>query len=294
MSLSTAGALARPGTTASTTATSTTATSTTAPPGGGSARRRVRARLPAPRRWISPLVLVVAWQAASAAGVLPPDRLAAPLTVLRSAVDLAASGELTDAFAVSISRVAVGFTLGAAVGVLLGAVAGLSRWGEALVDPPVQMLRTLPFLGLIPLFILWFGIGEAPKIALVALGVAFPLYLNVHAGIRGADGRLLEAAEVLGFTRWERLRHVVAPAAVPQGLVGLRQGLAAAWLSLIIGEQVNADAGLGFLINNARDFLRTDVIVVGLLVYAALGLLTDAVVRLVERRVLRWRTTTRG
>ncbi|SHE55201.1 ABC transporter permease [Streptoalloteichus hindustanus] len=278
MSLSTAGALARPGNAVSA--------------GPGAAPRR-RARLPDLRRWISPLALVVAWQLASAAGVLPADKLAAPLTVLRSAVDLAASGELGDAFVVSVSRVAVGFALGAAVGVLLGAVAGLSRWGEVLLDPPVQMLRTLPFLGLIPLLILWFGIGEAPKVALVALGVAFPLYLNVHAGIRAVDGRLLEAAEVLGFTRWERLRHVVAPAAVPQGLVGLRQGLGAAWLSLIIGEQVNADAGLGYLINIARDFLRTDVIVVGLLVYAALGLLTDAVVRLVERRVLRWRTTTR-
>jgi sulfonate transport system permease protein len=151
------------------------------------------------------------------------------------------------------------------------------------------MLRTLPFLGLIPLFILWFGIGEEPKIALVALGVAFPLYLNVHSGIRNTEPQLVEASTVLGFTRAERLWHVVLPSAIPQTLVGVRQSLGIAWLSLIVGEQVNADAGLGYLINNARDFLRTDVIVVGLVVYAILGLVTDALVRLLERRALRWR-----
>jgi sulfonate transport system permease protein len=151
------------------------------------------------------------------------------------------------------------------------------------------MLRTLPFLGLIPLFILWFGIGETPKIALVALGVAFPLYVNVHAGIRDTDPGLLEAAKVLGFGRWLRIRHVVLPSAASHTLVGLRLGLATAWLSLIVGEQINADSGLGYLINNARDFLRTDIVLVGLLVYALLGLTTDAIVRLMERWVLRWR-----
>ncbi|GGM47143.1 ABC transporter permease [Longimycelium tulufanense] len=251
-----------------------------------------RFRIPAPRRWLSPVLLLVLWQVTSGTGVMPEDKLAAPLTIARSAGELIANGQLLEAFQVSIGRVVAGLAVGAALGVLLALIAGLSRWGDALVDPPVQMFRALPFLGLIPLLILWFGIGEAPKIALVALGVAFPLYLNVHAAVRGVDPRLLDAAKVLGFTRWERLRHVVLPSAAPQALIGLRQGLAAAWLSLIIGEQVNADSGLGFLINNARDFLRTDVIVVGLLVYALLGLATDALVRLLERRVLRWRTTT--
>ncbi|MEW2499682.1 MULTISPECIES: ABC transporter permease [unclassified Amycolatopsis] len=247
------------------------------------ARRRISLR-----RWISPVVLVAAWQLASSTGVLPPEKLSAPWTVLTSAVDLARTGELGNAFVVSLGRVGAGFALGAVVGVLLGIVAGLSRWGEALVDPPVQMLRTLPFLGLIPLFILWFGIGEETKIVLVALGVAFPLYLNVHSGIRTADARLVEAARALGFTRGERLWHVILPGALPQALVGLRQSLGLAWLALIVGETVNADAGLGYLINNAREFLRTDVVVVGLIVYAILGLVTDALVRLLERRALRW------
>jgi sulfonate transport system permease protein len=241
------------------------------------------------RRWISPIVLVALWQVASGTGILPPSKLSSPWTILGTARALIADGELGEAFVVSLRRVAIGFAVGALIGVLLGVVAGLSRWGGVLVDPPVQMLRTLPFLGLIPLFILWFGIGETPKIALVALGVAFPLYVNVHAGIRDTDRGLLEAAGVLGFTRWQRLRHVVLPSAASHTLVGLRLSLATAWLSLIVGEQINADAGLGYLINNARDFLRTDIVLVGLLVYALLGLTTDAAVRLLERWVLRWR-----
>ncbi|MGW5720119.1 ABC transporter permease [Amycolatopsis sp. NPDC003865] len=242
------------------------------------------------RRWISPVVLVAAWQVFSATGVLPPDKLSSPWTVVRAGIEVARSGELGDAFAVSLGRVGAGFAIGAVVGVVLGIVSGLSRWGEVLVDPPVQMLRTLPFLGLIPLFILWFGIGEETKIVLVALGVAFPLYLNVHSGIRSADPNLVEAARALGFSRAERLWHVVLPGALPQALVGLRQSLGIAWLALIVGETVNADAGVGYLINNAREFLRTDVVVVGLVLYALLGLVTDALVRLLERRALRWRT----
>jgi sulfonate transport system permease protein len=270
---------------------STTATSVLARPehlGEGPPPRR-RRRIPDLRRWLSPVALLVLWQLASSSGLLPPDELSSPWTVLQAAVDTGRSGELGDAFVVSIGRVGAGFVLGASAALILGIVAGLSTWAGVLIDPPVQMLRTLPFLGLIPLFILWFGIGEAPKILLVALGVLFPLYLNVYSGIRGVEPDLLEAATALGYTRWERLVHVVLPAAVPQTLVGLRQSLGVAWLALIVGETVNADAGLGYLINNARDFLRTDVIVVGLVVYALLGLATDALVRLVERRALRWR-----
>ncbi|WP_211896498.1 ABC transporter permease [Saccharopolyspora erythraea] len=234
------------------------------------------------------------WQIASGTGLLPPDKLAAPDVILRSAWELAVTGELGPNLLVSLSRVASGLVIGIAVGVAAGLLAGLSRWGDDLLDPPVQMLRTLPHLGLVPLFILWFGIGETPKIALVALGVTFPLYLNVHGAIRGVDPKLLEATSVLGFNHAQRIRHVVLPATLPSLLIGLRQGLGVAWLSLIIGEQVNADAGIGYMINNAREFLRTDIIVVGLVIYAALGLLTDALVRLLERRTLRWRVNTKA
>ncbi|OLL73069.1 Alkanesulfonates transport system permease protein [Pseudonocardia sp. Ae168_Ps1] len=246
-------------------------------------------RLPDLRRWISPVAILLVWQLASTTGLLAEDELASPLRVVTAAVDVTASGELPEGLLVSLGRVATGLVLGLAVGVGLGLLSGLSRWGDHLVDPPVQMLRTLPHLGLVPLFILWFGIGELPKVLLVALGVLFPMYLNVHAGVRGVDPKLLEAASVSGFTRAERLRHVVLPGAMPSTLTGLRLALGIAWLSIIVAETTSADAGLGYMIMNAREFLRTDVIVVGLAVYALLGLGTDLLVRKLERTVLAWR-----
>ncbi|MEU0480482.1 ABC transporter permease [Streptosporangium sp. NPDC006013] len=256
------------------------------------ARTRSRAPLPSAAVWqrlASPLVIVVVWQVASAAGLLPGQLLASPVKVLTTAAGLVGEGVLPEAIAVSLRRAAIGFTLGAVAGIGLALVAGLSRIGENVVDPPLQMLRALPLFGLIPLFILWFGIGETPKVALVALGVAFPLYLNTFSGIRGVDGRLAEVARVLRLSRTETVTHIVLPGALAQTLVGLRQSLGVAWLALIVAEQINADAGLGHMINDAREFLRTDVIVVGLIVYAILGLLTDALVRLLERRALSWR-----
>lgn len=240
-------------------------------------------------RLISPVLIVVIWQIASSTGVLPSRLLAAPTTVVGTAVDLIRDGTLPHAISISLQRAAIGFVIGALLGVGLALLAGLSLFGEQLIDPPVQMLRTLPFYGLIPLLILWFGIGELPKIVLVAFGVAVPLYLNTFAGIRGVDPKLAELARVQRLSRWGLIRHIVLPGALPQALVGLRQSLGVAWLALIVAEQVNADAGLGFLINDAREFLRTDVIVVGLLVYSLLGLITDAAVRLIERRALAWR-----
>lgn len=254
----------------------------------------VRARLPRPdlsrlRRFASPLVLVLLWQAASMAGLISPRTLAAPSTILVTAWELLVTGELPRHLLVSLGRVASGLAIGVTAGIALALVAGLSRLGEEVVDAPMQMLRTLPFLALVPLFILWFGIGETPKIALVALGSAFPVYLTLFAGIRGVDPKLAEAGRVFGLDRTGLIRHVVLPGALPSGLVGLRYALGSAWLSLVIAEQINATAGIGFLINDARDFLRTDVIVVGLLVYALLGLGADALVRAFERRALAWR-----
>ncbi|GAA0409610.1 ABC transporter permease [Acrocarpospora corrugata] len=241
------------------------------------------------QRWLSPVAVLAIWQIASSTGLLPPRLLAAPATIAATAANLIETGILPTAVGVSLQRVLLGFAAGAAAGILLALVAGLSRPGENAVDPLMQMLRALPFFGLIPLFILWFGIGETPKVLLVALAVAFPLYLNTFAGIRGVDGKLAEVAHTLKLGRAALIRHIVLPGALPQTLVGLRQSLGVAWLALIVAEQVNATAGLGYMINDAREFLRTDVIVVGLLVYSALGLLTDSLVRLLERRALSWR-----
>jgi sulfonate transport system permease protein len=241
-------------------------------------------------RWASPVALVLLWQLGSAVGVIPQDVLPAPSLIAEAGLELVGNGQLADALRVSGIRVAEGLLLGCVVGVALGTAVGLSRWVEATLDPPMQMVRALPHLGLIPLFIVWFGIGELPKVLLVALGVSFPLYLNTYSAIRQVDPKLFETAQVLGFSFWQRFREIIVPSAAPQILVGFRQSLAIAWLTLIVAEQINADKGVGFLINNARDFLRIDIIIFGLIVYALLGIGTDAVVRVLERRALRYRT----
>ncbi|CAL9325144.1 MULTISPECIES: ABC transporter permease [Streptomyces] len=254
-----------------------------------------RARVP---RWLrrttGPVLLLALWQLLSSTGALPPDVLASPGRIARVAGDMVADGSLPAAMGTSLRRVAAGLLLGLVVGTGLALISGLFRIGEDLVDAPVQMLRTVPFVGLIPLFIIWFGIGEAPKVAIITLGVTFPLYLNVYAGIRGVDAQLIEAGESLGLSRWGLVRHVVLPGALPGAMTGLRYSLGIAWLALVFAEQVNADSGIGFLMVQARDFLRTDVIVVCLVVYAFLGLLADFIVRSLEKVLLQWRPTFTG
>lgn len=240
-------------------------------------------------RIASPVVLLALWQLCSALGVIPQRVLPAPSLIAKAGLELVRDGQLADALHVSGGRVAEALLLGGLIGTGLGIAVGLSSWFEAVADPPLQMVRALPHLGLIPLFILWFGIGELPKVLLVALGVVFPLYLNTFSAIRQVDLKLLETAQVLGFTLWQRLTTIIVPSATPQVLVGLRQALAAAWLTLIVAEQINADKGVGYLINNARDMLRIDVIIFGLIIYALLGIATDALVRLLERRASRYR-----
>ena len=262
---------------------------------GGTAGRATPSAGPwARRKWellriASPLALLALWQLGSAIELIPESVLPAPSLIAEAGVELIRNGQLADALCVSGVRVIEGFVLGGVVGLTLGAAVGLSRWLESTIDPPMQMVRALPHLGLIPLFILWFGIGELPKVLLVALGVSFPLYLNTFSAIRQVDPKLYETAQVLGFSFWQRLTRIIVPSAAPQVLVGFRQSLAIAWLTLIVAEQINANKGVGFLINNARDFLRIDIIIFGLVVYALLGIITDAIVRVLERRALRYR-----
>jgi sulfonate transport system permease protein len=253
-----------------------------------------RRRLSGWQRLISPVALLVVWQLVSVAGLVSARKLPPPTQVVSTAATLittnsAAYGTLQHALLASLERMLLGFALGASVALALALVAGLSRGGEEAVDPIMQMVRTLPLFGLVPVFIVWFGIGQLPKLLLIALGAAIPLYLNTFSGIRGVDGKLAELGQVLGLSRRELIRHVVLPGALPEMLVGLRQSLGVAWLSLVVAEQLNTNSGLGFMINQATQFLQNDVIFVVLLVYTILGLLTDWLVRRIERRALAWR-----
>lgn len=246
-------------------------------------------RLHQGRRFLVPVLLVILWQLAADAGLISTRLLAPPVAIATAAWELIASGELPYHLLVSLRRVAIGLAIALTAGVSFGLIAGLSKLGEDAVDATLQMLRALPFLALVPLFILWLGIGEATKIALVALGATFPIYLTLFGGIRGVDPKLLESGRILGLGRAAQIRHIILPGALPQALVGLRYALGTAWLSLVVGEQINATAGIGFLVMDAREFLRTDIILVGLVVYALLGLGADQLVRMLERRALAWR-----
>ena len=254
-------------------------------------------RLPAKlarARWLSPLVLLLLWEASSRSGLIPEHTLAAPSRVIGTMLAMIASGELPRNLIVSLARAAAGLAIGVSLGIALGLVAGLSRQGEVAVDPIVQIKRTIPVVALSPLFIVWFGIGETTKVALIAFAALFPVYLNLYNGIRGVDVRLLDAARSFGLDRREQIVHVILPGALPSLLVGLRYALSIAMVMLVIAEQINASAGLGYLINNARDFMRTDIIVVGLMVYAILGLGADMLVRTIETRALAWRPSLVG
>jgi sulfonate transport system permease protein len=257
--------------------------------------QRRRLQVPRPvRRSLGPIGSLLLWWLLSATGVLSPATLASPGAVFHQGWELTADGRLGSAIWVSSQRVLEGFVIGAVAGTALAVLAGLFRLGEDVIDSTVGMLRALPWVGLIPLFIIWFGIGETPKVALVVIAVMFPLYFNIYAGIRGVDAHLVEAGTVLGLGRWGQIRHIVLPGALPGALVGLRYALGSAWLALVFAEQINATNGIGYLMNNAEQFFETDVIVVCLLVYAVLGLVTDLLVRLCTRYLLSWRATFDG
>ncbi|MQY31433.1 ABC transporter permease subunit [Nocardia aurantia] len=268
-------------------------TRTTATPrsGGIRAGRRlpivagpVTALLP----WVVPVVLVLAWQWAATTGAVDATILPPPSKVLATARSLWSDGELPRYLLASVRRVAIGFGIGAAIGLVLGFAVGLSRIAEALVDRSVQMLRAVPHLAVVPLLIAAFGIGELPKIVLVAVGVLFPVYLNTVAGIRAVDPKLVQLGRSYGLRTPGLIREIVVPGAMPMILTGIRYALGVAWLTLVVGETIATSDGIGYLAQNGRDLLRNDRIVLAILLYALAGLIADQLVRLLERRVLRW------
>jgi len=215
--------------------------------------------------------------------------VASPIAVFDAGRELAVQGVLLPNLLISLRRVLEGLGLGVGIGVTLAVLSGLFRAGEDLLDPVVQAARAVPILGLVPLAIIWFGVGEMPKIFLIALGSTFAIYINTFAGIRSVDQKLVEAGETFGLSRWGLVRRVILPGALPNFLVGLRLALVGSWLIVIVAEEINAQSGIGYLIMQAQTTDRTDIMMMGLAIYAILGLLADALVRLLERRLLSWR-----
>ena len=240
---------------------------------------------------LGPFLLILFWSTGSAAGLIDPRVLPAPWTTAATAWELIRDGHLQDNLAVSAVRAAEGFVWGVGAGVLVALISGLSQLGGYVFDGLVQIKRAIPTLALIPLVILWFGIGETMKVTVIAFSVFVPIYIQTHAALRGIDVKYLELAETVGLSRWAFIRDVVLPGALPGFLTGLRFGVLGAWLALVVVEQLNATSGIGYMINLARTYAQSDVILVGLVVYALLGLASNAAVSLAEARLLTWRRT---
>ncbi|MGG4341328.1 ABC transporter permease [Paenibacillus lautus] len=244
--------------------------------------------------WLVPLFIIIAWQTAGALGWLNPILLPTPLSIWNEFVHLTSTGELIRHLGISSWRALLGFLLGGSLGLAAGIWVGFSYKAERLIDPSLQMLRTLPHLAIAPLFILWFGFGETSKILLIAKGSFFPLYVNTFLGIRSVDNRLFDVARVLQFSRWDQIRRLIVPAALPHIFLGIRLSIGVAWLGLVVAELMGASSGIGYIINDARSFSWTTVVFVGIMVFAIVGKLSDTLVKWLEGRLLGWQNSYKG
>lgn len=238
--------------------------------------------------WLFPFLLMVTWQVCSSVGLLSKDILPAPSDVLSSAWRITKTGELFEHIQISFTRAIVGFLIGGTIALLLGLLNGMSPTARRYLDTAIQMFRNIPHLALIPLVILWLGIGEEAKVFLVAIGVFFPIYVNTYHGIISVDKGLIEMGNVYGLSKSKLLVHVILKGALPSILVGVRYALGVMWLTLIVAETVAADSGIGYMAMHAREFFQTDVIIVAVLLYAILGKVADSAARLLEKRLLSW------
>nr|WP_236619650.1 ABC transporter permease [Bacillus sp. 1NLA3E] len=240
------------------------------------------------RGLILPVAVVAIWQLVGSFGLVSKTLLPTPWAILGSFTDLIVTGELWGHMEISIWRAAIGFVIGAGLGLLLGLFVGFSNKTEHFMDPSLQMLRTVPHLAVAPLFILWFGFGETSKILLIAKGAFFPIYVNTFLGIRGVDSKLFDVARVLEFSRLKLITKLIIPAALPNILLGVRLSLGVAWLGLVVAELMGSSEGIGYMIMDARQFSNTEVVFVGIIIFALVGKFTDSVVRLFETRLLKW------
>jgi sulfonate transport system permease protein len=243
-------------------------------------------RLAAP--WLVPIGLLLFWQIFAASGLIPHRILPSPVEVMQAGFHLTVTGEMPAHLWESSQRAVIGLLIGGTIGFVFALLNGLFGPAHLVLDSSLQMLRNIPHLAMIPLVILWFGIGEPAKMFLIVVGVFFPIYVNTVHGIRSTDPKLIEMGRIYGLTPWELLVTVVLPSALPSILVGLRYGLGIMWLTLIVAETIACDNGIGYMTMNAREFLQTDVVLVGILLYALLGKLADSVTQALERWLLRW------
>lgn len=241
-----------------------------------------------------PVIVLAIWQTIGAMNIVSATILPTPLMISKAFIELVISGELFSHLQISVFRAALGFLLGAGLGLLLGTLVGFFSRAEQTLDPSLQMLRTIPHLAVMPLFILWFGFGELSKVLLIAKGAFFPVYLNTFLGIRGVDAKLFEVARILEFNKIKLVTTLILPAAMPNILLGIRLSLGIAWLGLVVAELMGSSEGVGYMIMDARQFTQTDIVFVGIIIFALVGKVTDSLVRYLESKLLKWRESYKG
>jgi sulfonate transport system permease protein len=243
---------------------------------------------------ILPAMILGIWQTVGAMNLVSSTILPTPVAIGQAFIHLIVSGELFSHLQISVFRAVLGFLLGAGLGLILGTLVGFFNRAEQTMDPTLQMLRTIPHLAVMPLFILWFGFGELSKVLLIAKGAFFPVYLNTFLGIRGVDAKLFEVARILEFNRVKLVAKLILPAAMPNILLGIRLSLGIAWLGLVVAELMGSSEGIGYMIMDARQFTQTDIVFVGIIIFALVGKLTDSLVRYLESKLLKWRESYKG
>lgn len=241
-----------------------------------------------------PIIILIIWQLAGVFGLVSKTVLPTPLDIFLAFQELIKTGELFGHLSISVFRAAAGFFIGGSLGIILGTIVGFSTRSEQYLDPSVQMLRTVPHLVVAPLFVLWFGFGETSKVLLIADGAFFPLYVNAFLGIRGVDSKLFDVARVLEFSKRKLITKLILPAALPNLLLGARLSLGVAWVSLVVAELMGSTEGIGYMIMDARQFSNTDIVFVGIIIFAFVGKFSDSLVRLLEVKFLRWRDNFKG
>ncbi|WIL45174.1 ABC transporter permease [Bacillus bombysepticus] len=241
-----------------------------------------------------PVIILIIWQLAGVFGLVSKTVLPTPLDIFLAFQELIKTGELFGHLSISVFRAAAGFFIGGGLGIILGTIVGFSTRSEQYLDPSVQMLRTVPHLAVAPLFVLWFGFGETSKVLLIADGAFFPLYVNAFLGIRGVDSKLFDVARVLEFSKRKLITKLILPATLPNLLLGARLSLGVAWVSLVVAELMGSTEGIGYMIMDARQFSNTDIVFVGIIIFAFVGKFSDSLVRLLEVKFLRWRDNFKG
>ena len=240
--------------------------------------------------WLLPLAALAATEIAGRLGWVTSNLLPTPSDVARALFELGGH-TVANHVAASTARVVAGYAIGASLAVAIGSLVGLSATARALLDPSFQALRAIPSLAWVPLLLLWLGIGEAPKLAMIAIGAFFPIYMGVVAGIRGVDRKLVEVARLMRLHSFALVRRVLLPAALPSVMTGLRNGLSLAWMFMVAGELIAASSGLGYLLTDGRETSRADLVLAAIVLLALLGKLSDTAMARLERRLLRWRDT---